>query len=357
MSSKTVWLHGSAFGENFGDVLLLDIYRAKVEGAGYRPVFPFSWPETLARLNADRGLFCRPKRVLFCGGGYFGEPSAEVKRWSRRFRIRHYPAILSAQNFAREAPFAIGIGYGPISDHSIKGKIVRMLSGAEVCLFRDEQSLDLFRKDGGSRDTTISVTTDMVVSLSGSSYPVPDDFPKTDKKVVLFHLVDNFSNPSDFNALYSAALHYAKEQGNNIFALIIADGKGRAGSETSQDRLAKKLEEDLRLIGVESARKRYISHWDLVGTIYNSDFVITTKLHVGIVGAVLGISVCSIPYHLKTTRFYSQIEEKERCFSGKFSQGDIIRHIDAVDRCPGAPVLPAQVLAMSKVNIEKLSLL
>jgi len=44
------------------------------------------------------------------------------------------------------------------------------------------------------------------------------------------------------------------------------------------------------------------------------DLIITPKLHVGIVGAALGKSVLSFPYHIhKIKRYYRQIGEEDRC--------------------------------------------
>lgn len=350
-----IWLHGSAFGENFGDVLLLDLYKANVEDRGFDAAFPFGWPGTLSRLRASRGLMRRPKRLLFCGGGYFGEPAVGQRSWARRFRVRHYPAIFSAGTLCRAAPMALGIGFGPISDRRVRRTVVNLLSDCEVCLFRDEQSLALFLQYGGTRSPSVDLSADMVLNLNGRVFEKPSDFPITAKEVWVFHLANEFGEGRSFSDVYNAALKFAVDSRDKALVLIVADGRGRAGRKTGQDRLASRLAADLKEKGVDHSIKRYVSHWDLVATIAHASFVVTTKLHVGIVSATLGTRVCAIPYHPKTSRFYSQIGEERRCLSSFNDGTEVYRHLAGCAYEFGNPVIPSGVRAMAERNLVELA--
>src|SRR5699024_10102591 len=74
-----------------------------------------------------------------------------------------------------------------------------------------------------------------------------------------------------------------------------------------------KLKNILNEKGISLSIIPYQNPDKLINNLQEMDKIITSKLHVGIVGYALGKRTLSIPFHPKTIRFYEQIKREEFC--------------------------------------------
>ncbi|MBZ2188140.1 polysaccharide pyruvyl transferase family protein [Alcanivorax sp. JB21] len=341
---KNIWLHGSYFGSNFGDLLLVSEARKLISEQGNSSVaLPFCAPSSLRAMNVSRGwggLISSPERVVFCGGGYFGEPGKSIDEWTRRFNYRHGVALWAAMEKAKRPPIAVGIGFGPISATKIRDKVVRALSACEICHFRDEESLHYFEKYGGRVSDGMAVTTDLAIGLHGTSIESPQKIEQLHRKGVrvgLIHLVDKYEEKSHLLSIISAMIELIKQKGDDWRFFVIMDGKGRGYSKTKQERAADYLLESALSCGLEVGKINFEDCDTTMAYLANADYVLTSKLHVGIVSSAFGRNVCAIPYHPKTPRFYRQMDEAWRCFSSlDWRPQSILEHAKSVleSNCP-----------------------
>src|SRR5690554_5036992 len=106
---KKVALHGSYYGDNFGDTLFVIEYinwLKELQGYNNDNIFlPFAGDRVrdLVEVSNFAGIksIYKSDVVVFIGGGYLGEPSKRVGIWSLRLIIRHLSVGLLALLFRK----------------------------------------------------------------------------------------------------------------------------------------------------------------------------------------------------------------------------------------------------------------
>lgn len=88
-SKDIVVVHGSNRNENFGDILLMKLYKEWIEKEGSEVIMDrvgayFSKYFQLPQLGLFSVLF-KANKLVFGGGGYFGEPSSVSLKWNLKF--------------------------------------------------------------------------------------------------------------------------------------------------------------------------------------------------------------------------------------------------------------------------------
>jgi polysaccharide pyruvyl transferase WcaK-like protein len=309
-----VSVHGSYFGYNFGDTLLCAIFSRWVEQAGAPVNLPLAnGPNHLAIGAASRGLFgfLRAKKLVFCGGGYFGEPAKGRAVWAVRNYFRH--VLLGEVALLMGKPVAIlGTGVGPVSAGWLRRKIIRLFNRAAVVVVRDRESADYLVKHGFTGK--LEIASDAAISLVGSKLPkaavakAADVFAKVGaKKKVFLHLQ---SIGKGHDAAVFAEIERFLKANKGVVPVAITDSKPRKKALLPQQETARKIVQ--RLPG--AMLWEYDGDlWALAAMLGEADLIITNKLHVGIVGSSLGKFVVSLPHHVKTPRFYNQMGLGDRC--------------------------------------------
>ena len=312
-------VHGSYFSVNFGDLLLVEIARSLVRSADLTPLLLNPSQRVKNALIADNGVsspqeISLTKGLLFAGGGYLGAANSNAVAWGYRNLMRHGRAL----RIATKAPsYFYGIGFGPLPDGRYRELSMKALNFARFIAFRDVESLRLYRDYGGTNDaveviadaaTLISLSKD-AISIDGEFYcdlpQRPSSLPKA-----IFHIESGHSD-DQFRAICEGVSRAATAMSKEYEICFISDGIAR-WRETKQMAIARKLAK-----AIKGARViKFSSCKELMQELAAAEVILTTKLHVGIVGAALGKNVISLPHHSKVERFYSQIGESRRVLGG-----------------------------------------
>lgn len=353
-----VALHGSYVTDNYGDVLLMAIYKRWIEAAHpeVAVALPFASDSTLHHLSVRRnGLsdLLVARLLVYGGGGYFGEPPTNQINWGRRMLVRHLAPGLLYASLGR--PIIMnGVGAGPISN-----PLTRRLAGvlARRCLqvgVRDEESAEFMASLGVSSDR-ILVGADAAVSLDLSKVPASavevaqkwlDDHP-ADRRVAV-HLTWPSSRDRAIAQVVAGVLEFASRQ-SDVRIIAITDQARADGQVAAANELAERLPGRCDVF-------EYRDPWTLTALLASLDAVLTVKLHVGIVAATLGTPVLSFRSHPKTARFYRQIGLSE--FSVPLAEARTELVVAALERAVTAPkrgsLIPVAVRAAAEASREAL---
>lgn len=307
-------LQGSYFGHNFGDVLLLSLYRKWIKEtiADCEVVLPQGSEDAIVHIGADIVGFKHlvgSHGLIYAGGGYFGEPPgspAQIRRWSVRNLFRHMPSGSIATGLGRPVA-VIGVGAGPLSSPMFRYILRWLVERAEIVAVRDEESRRFLHNIGVSRPDT-EVTADAALSITIDDIPkeiltlIRSRFPTNN--LVGVHLPSRPSFSSRVELVLNG-LEMVLRQRQDLEIVVISDN-------VSYDPrpLATQLERR-HLARVHVAT--YSDPWTLVALLSQLRLVITTKLHVGIVATAVGTLPLAFPFHHKTERFYRQIGRPELC--------------------------------------------
>jgi polysaccharide pyruvyl transferase WcaK-like protein len=302
-----IGVHGSYYGRNFGDTLILAIIVNWVRE--YNPQAQIFLPfvtseqeaiEILGHKNPEFEL-ADLDGLIFGPGGYFGEPSGgfiKKIRWSLRNYERHIK--WNKIFYKNKLPYIIvGVGVGPLSFRFIRRGVVKLFGNANAIAVRDKYSRQ-YLIDWGIQQERINQTSDVALSL------VPNPDIKTVKNKVALHfpapLIEGEHQVKSF-------IDFIKAISEKCDVHFFEDINGQFSRSKNPRNLKNLLDpQGLKLPVVE-----YKDPNSLIKDLQSFDKIITSKLHVGIVGYSLGKRVLSIPAHPKTMRFYEQIDRSEFC--------------------------------------------
>jgi len=355
--TNNVYVHGSYYGNNYGDVLLVDLFAAKVKEAGFQPVFPFANKFYQEQTGVSIGVKDNAICGIFCGGGYMGESSKGKLKWSIRNYFRHNKAFkLFKKQHLQYGVF--GSGFGPLTYNPYKSSAINIIKNSSLTIVRDETSRDYI--DEYSTGNDISVAADVVISLTKDDIPdyAGENVEKKWKQlfnndlIIGVHVTDNFKDNNSFNMIRNAIRDVASHY-KNAHIVFLSDGTSRLGKKLKQTVDA----ESISLLLPENSFSfySYENHWEMTYFLSKLSLVITSKLHVGIVSTAMNVSVVSIPYHSKTIRYYTQVGAKERCLEQFDTSEQIFEHIRKF--VGSAPiVVPENILTSSRrvfVELQK----
>src|SRR5690606_22675972 len=103
MSEKRVIisLHGASRNYNYGDVLLMAIYKSWIEENGGEVIMDMANSYYGQYLGVESSIpikkaVGKADFIVYGGGGYFGEPRKPSLRWRTKFVLHHMmPGIIS----------------------------------------------------------------------------------------------------------------------------------------------------------------------------------------------------------------------------------------------------------------------
>lgn len=303
----TVGLHGSYFSRNFGDTLILSIIRNWIGESEVEVVLPFvgssqEATEILGEVPSAKKEIRELDGLIFGPGGYFGEPPGNLfqrARWSLRNYRRHIR--WNRKLYKDKIPYIIiGVGVGPISFFLLRKRIVKLFQNARYVTVRDDYSKAYLIKWGIVADK-ILVTRDVALTLT------PDRLPneKNAKPKIALHFpgmdLEGEGKVGDFVEFIS----YLQKR-NEVLLLEDVQNQFNSSRKENLNNVLKRNNLDLGII-------KYETPTALINNLQKVDLIITSKLHVGIVGYALGKRILSIPKHTKTIRFFEQIDRKEFC--------------------------------------------
>jgi len=313
-------VHGSYFANNFGDTLLVKIVCDELASIVGREKIFLAIPGDRAEQKSI-GYPVIPKRmekdvthVVYAGGGYFGEPSGNVvmkTRWSLRNYYRH---IAWLKKFPDAEVGIFGVGYGPISIKWFRRNVSKVISRARFVYFRDDESIAYYKEYGGEK--FVNKCVDFALGINRNHIARTKD-------VIGVHL-PGLGEPALESALRPLRDHIINKEVDVIFDNPISN------FEAVSNRIASAL----RTIGAAKVTIRpYVDFESLIGLLTGYEYVITNKLHVGIVTIALGGKVLSIPTHNKTQRLYRQLGLQDYCIPvDEMNDEALLRAVKSLDK-------------------------
>lgn len=307
---KRILVHGAFFSSNFGDVLFNDVFSSEINKNNIvlqGRIGQYIKKRLNIKINSEIINFFKSDAVVFAPGGYFGEPNKskiEMLHWRVRMLFRHaYLGVLC--NIFNKPYSIIGIGVGPI-DFALGKKIVKYIfDNAKVVTVRDDESMQ-YLKEMNVKNKNISITVDSILCLrdellKANSIIEAKKIIGTNKKTILLHITSGGEKGLE---IAKATKSFIQE--NREYQVLICTDFLLEKSNEYIDSVQSIFErEDYKFVNFSP---------ELLSAVINlSDIIITTKLHVGIVGIAFEKSVLAFPVHSKTVRLYRQIKESGRC--------------------------------------------
>jgi len=317
---KKIVLHGAFDTTNFGDILLLCIYKNYIER--HYPeleVYSDSVGSEAIKYSGIKKIALKQivqnqVPVIFCGGGYLGEPSRRKLFWRVRAFIKHF-LLLWSLHLNKGKYSLIGVGFGPIDNKILRKIAVRAINSAFTVVFRDVESKNYALLYGAKNP--IKVTSDAVMALlphelrnfphffsSQLVYDTNSATSSINKILIGIHIQMPGKPKPDFKKGLFELLKKHKMGNPTCEFVLLTDSRNK---DFSQDIIRYNLQE----FSFDSFQ--YSGPFELIQKIHQCHLIITTKLHVGIVASVFNKPVISIAMHPKIKRFYNQIGRKDLC--------------------------------------------
>ena len=312
-----VLIHGAAYTSNFGDILFAHLFYDKCRELNNCEVDFLQFPRygicdfCRKELHYEHhiSVFSSLKSdvLILMSGGYFGENKGSFINSIRRYLAYFFPTRIF--QFFGKPVYVLGVGGGPLSTPFLRKSAVRLLNKAKVITVRDKETKDYFVKYGVKNHIEITSDTAQVIR----SEMIPDYVNEQElvravgnHKLLFFHIIISGSNDEKYaTSVVPGIIKFLNAHPE--YQLVVGTDEIRSIDSIINSKCYQKLSDKVRYI------HEYRDCWQMVALLKRMDFVVTPKLHVGIVSATLGKSVISFPIHLeKTQRYYRQIGEAER---------------------------------------------
>lgn len=338
---KKVLIHSGSAINNFGDTLLAKTFADWVQEVGHQPVSDIISPD----LQDETGLTKLAENdpfdmLVFCGGGYFGEPARNLKGrlfWGNRLIHRHIK--LGEKALRNGVPIIVaGVGAGPITHPIAKLRLARIIRNAGAVTVRDEPSRDFLTSLAPSKDIAVAADAALLNDSVVAHSKLPR--PKNTKPRVLFNVVRQAVSEDRYQWLLNG-LQNVVDSGQ-VSAELIFDQSGAERSRKDVTELLDRLDTS----NIDTVHE-YRGIEDLLDRISTADLIVTTKLHVAIVASRIGIPTLSFAGHPKTQRFFDQIDLGDRCLIfDLWNSGNVSEHYGRISDLVGSSVeIPSSILS------------
>ena len=320
-----IMLQGYLCDANFGDVLFAHLFYKRCLEAGFQDVdfFQFRGYGIGAVCRKELGYtrqkslwscFCADAFVLISGGSFWNDSRIENDA-KIRFRRFILPALI--YQFLGKPVWILGVGGGPVDTIWLRKMMVKLLNKAKTVYFRDELTNQIFSDYGVKNKTLVTADTALVLKPDMlEAFEKKDELEKISagRKKLLFHIPDGkVANQYVADIVTPGLIPFLKE--HKEYLLVLSNDNIRdIGSE--EKGYIENIRKSLNDNGIEFYDYIYHSCWQMCSLINEMDCLVTSKLHVGVVGAALGKSVVAFPIHReKTDEFYKMIGESDRCIN------------------------------------------
>jgi len=324
---KKIALHGSFQGTNFGDTLLLSIYSHWIREIDSNiQIFATNSSEHAASIAGveritQKDVIKQKIPVVFCGGGYFGEPLKNKIRWGYRAWNKHFS--FGVQLYKNSIPYCIsGLGFGPINNYFLRRFAISILNRADFVSLRDWESVEYVNIYKANRSDIIS-SADSVLAFD---LPELIRILNADKYSSIDFLDArefNFDPAKQYLAIHLQAPKGSKQYERKTLLKLIFDEINKrndiecifiSDSISAYRDFYEWSKKNNQLMGY-AKYYYYDSPIKLLKILNYCNYIITTKLHVGIIGATGNKRVLSFSNHSKIKRFYKQVKRPELIIS------------------------------------------
>ncbi|MBD2866177.1 polysaccharide pyruvyl transferase family protein [Paenibacillus oceani] len=316
-----IMLHGATTGANFGDVLFADLFFERIkelneDGNNYFYESRYAMSDQIKEyLNYNYhysfNSLWKADALVYFSGGYFGErvstPKEDILRFLKYMVVGMFFVI-------RNKPIAIlGLGAGPLSNRYLRWFCKKIFNHATIITVRDTQSKSYLEKYGVKKEIIVTSDSAQIVSREFVSMVKDNNIriepPIASPKNIFLHInpVEN-SNSSIIEKIVEPLNSFLSE--NPEYGVVI-------GCDAHGDSTNAELEKVHKKVKAGNVSKYFYNNpRDLCALLTEMDVIVTSKLHVGILGATFSKSVISISGHSeKIYRYYEQIGESGRTIS------------------------------------------
>lgn len=353
-----VLLVGATFNSNFGDLLFSHLFYNKCKEVGFERVSFWQWPKHVLcdfvrnELDYHEKLsvwqVLRYDALILQSGGMMGESFSTRHTTKLRFLRFVLPCLLFT--LLRKPVYVLGSGGSPICTSWLRRMVVFVLNHAKYIAVRNQETHDYYKQVGVKN--TIHVTTDTAQIITSECLPKlninPDleDFIANHKMLLMQFSYSEFSDGLVADKLVPAINSFLDEHPE--YRVILTTDKNTKYNVLKNSKTKKAILPDRVKIYT------YHNSWQLAALINGMNVVITTTLHVGIVGASLGKSILPVQLNYnKAIRYYRHIKEESRCRP--------IREVDAQEAYKllqtyfDKPIiLPSHIRELAASNLDKI---
>lgn len=337
-------VHGSYFMRNFGDTLLIKTACDWIKEMGYDDIIlptvsSDKEAEEIGAKRVSQDEWGEIDLLLYAGGGYFGEPNSDFigrNRWAYLNYKRH---VKLYQALNPKNTIVFGLGFGPISNPYLRKKVINIFKSSRLVYLRDEESMEYAKKYKYTRgnlnrgvDLALSVGLEKKIYQPSKNNVIGLHIPIVDKKLV-----------NKYYLLFQNVINIGSVE-------IFCDAPKQTDLINHEDSF------NYRLLKRHNIKiNPYQGPEELINNLRRCRLIVTSKLHVGILAASMGIPVYSVPIHTKVERFYKQINYMEQC--NPIYQFDIQKHeniISNITKLRAANISPeiSNILFSMKENLK-----
>ena len=349
--SKNVLLQGYLAGSNFGDILVAHLFYVHCK------TLPFREVDFLQFRNYGIGEFCRKELgytdrksfweclrhdvFILISGGYLWDHHTYMKARQRFFWFFFFPLIYQLMG---KPVYILGGGGGVVLTPWLRKAMVHVLNKAKVVYVRDAATKDIFTRYGVGQHMEVTADTALVVT----SAMLPPFEKKAEleaqaggRKKLFFHVFEaNGQNRLINKNVVPALLDFLKS--HKEYMLIMSGDNTKVYQPKIQG-LINTMRQQFIEEGIDVFDYTYHDCWQLCALLNEVDCIVTSKLHVGVVGVALGKSVVAFPVHPeKTDHFYQMIGESDRCCN--MSKLTVSRAKEMVEHFHNIPVVISESL-------------
>lgn len=320
--SKSVLLQGYLAGSNFGDILVAHLFYAHCRA------LPFSEVDFLQFRNYGIGDFCRKEldyterksfweclqydAFILISGGYLWDNHTFLKPWQRFLWFVFMPMIYQMMG---KPVYVLGAGGGKVLTPWLRKAMVCVLNKSQIVYVRDAATKETFTRYGVGEH--MKVTADTALAVTSAMLPAFEKKADLEaqaggRKKLFFHVFEaNGQNLLLCQNVIPALLDFLKS--HKEYMLIMSGDNTKVYQPKIQG-LINSMRQQFIQEGIDVFDYAYHDCWQLCALLDEVDYIVTPKLHVGVVGVALGKSVIAFPVHPeKTDHFYEMIGHSERC--------------------------------------------
>ena len=349
-----ILIHGAVNGTNFGDCLYAQMYNDYIKSIHPTGRVCF-WEnalfgagehlKSLSSITTEKDIN-QMDALVYMPGGYFGEgPTVRrrIKQYVRYFRL--------GNRFIKKKKKILvsAVGGEQVNSKWLRGKICHILKNADLITTRNVRTAEFFQPY-----TPVEITPlfDVILHIRRMNLgDIPADIEtalkactEQGKKKIFFHMYAKDEPNRDLvEKILPAINRYVEETGAHLFL----------GTDYVSSRPLEETELYQRLKG-EKTVCRYRSPLELCAVLDQCDFIITPKLHVGVISSALGKSVVSVALvPVKTKAFYEDIGCAERSIS--LDEATPEKVYDQIVKFADTPIqIPQELVEKAEKNLDLL---
>ena len=345
-----IMLNGATAGTNFGDYLFAEVFQNYIgEKIGRNNVYwyksRYAYSDFFEKKlnNNNKCKFQELNGLVYISGGYFCGEDYTIKDYIFRF-LRYF--LIGYRFIITKKPYAIiGLEVGKSKSKVMNFVQKTILKHSRTLVVRNQESFDAVKQIGINN---VICTADTVFAFNDNflkKYQIPGNIANYNGKILLLHINPRIEQNGIIKRKIVPIVNTFLER-HSEYAVLLATDQYSVHQKEAEEDIASILKTDNILYYM------YDKPFELCKVISLSDVIVTTKLHVGIVGAKLGRSVISFSGHSeKIKRLYSQLNEEERTISLKdltYEEGVAI-----IEKYYNKPIqVDINVIRMAKQNFK-----